>query len=359
MDQDLTSFCVPQESSIREAVSRMDVNRCGIVLVVDRDQRLVGTVTDGDVRRALLSELDFEDAVTVLLASKGSPYPQPITAPASAEPSTLLTILLEKRIDHLPLLTDDGRVVDLVRRDDFLPTQPIGLEAVIMAGGLGSRLRPLTEDMPKPMLPVGGRPLMEVTIDRLRDAGIKRVNVTTHHRPEKIREHFGNGQRYGVDIRYVSEDRPLGTVGGLGLLEKPKDTVLVINGDVLTHVDFRAMLAYHREHAAELTVGVIRYDVEVPYGVVDCDGPYVRSLTEKPLLAFFVNAGVFLLEPSVHESIEKGCRLDMTELIQSLVEARRPVVSFPIREAWLDIGRPDDYLRAQGDPAHWRPGSSS
>ena len=156
------------------------------------------------------------------------------------------------------------------------------LQAVVMAGGQGLRLRPLTEDIPKPMLPVGERPLLEHIVGQLRESGIRRVNVTTHYKPEKIKDHFGDGQEFGVEMSYVSEGRPLGTAGALGLMDRPQEPVLVMNGDILTQVDFRSMLAYHQEHAADMTVAVRQYDLEVPYGVVESNGVYVQRLQEKP-----------------------------------------------------------------------------
>ena len=177
--------------------------------------------------------------------------------------------------------------------------------------------------------------------------------MTAHHKLAKIVDHFGDGAAFGVQMGYVTEDRPLGTAGGLGLMTPPEETTLVINGDILTQVDFRAMLAYHREHRAELTVAVGQYDLQVPYGVVECDGAAVQRLTEKPRMRFFVNAGIYLLEPSVYALIPKGRRCDMTELIAQLLAERRVVVSFPIHEYWLDIGQPADYREAQEHAERW------
>lgn len=350
MYSDLATLCVPRESTVREAVAHMDVSRLGIVLIVDEDGKLVGTVTDGDIRRAILANVDLGAPVTTLLAHKaGTRYATPITAPAGADRATYVRILQEHKIYQLPLLDAEGRVVGMVTLDEFVPKSVLPLQAVIMAGGAGTRLRPLTDEIPKPMLPVGNRPLLEVIIGQLREAGITQVKVTTHHKPGKISEHFGDGQQFGVDITYVAEDSPLGTAGGLGLMDPPKDTVLVINGDILTQLDFRAMLAYHREHRADLTVVVSRYALQVPYGVVQCEGASVIRLTEKPLLNFFVNAGIYLLEPIVHRYIPAGQRLDMTEVIQRILEEKRLVVAFPVREYWLDIGQIQDYERAQRD----------
>ena len=356
MHTDLTTLCVGPESSVHQAIAQMDVSRIGIVLVVDAEQKLLGTITDGDVRRAVLANFDLDKQVQALLALKeGSRYAQPITAPAEADRAILLHLLQQHNILHLPLVDKDQRVVALVTRDELAHEEGPPPRAVIMAGGRGGRLLPLTEELPKPMLPVGDRPLMEIIVEQLRAAGIRHVNMTVHHKSDKITQHFGDGREFGVEISYVTEDRPLGTAGALGLIELPQETVLVINGDILTQVDLRAMLAYHREHQADLTMAVQRYDLQVPYGVVECEGVYVRGLAEKPLFNFFVNAGIYLLEPAVYTFIPNGKPYDMTDLIQRLLDEGRTVAAFPIREYWMDIGQPADYEQAQKDVQNWKP----
>lgn len=336
--------------TIREAIITIDRNARGIVLVTDEALRLLGTVTDGDVRRVILAGVDLDSEVGVLLARKAdSSYARPVVAPAGAGRAQLLALMQERSVHQIPLLDEQGCVVGLATLDDLLPGQGSAVQAVIMAGGFGKRLFPLTADLPKPMLPVGGRPLLERTIDQLRIAGIKQVNITTHYLAEKITEYFGDGSAFGVQLSYVAEDRPLGTAGALGLIAAPTEPVLVINGDILTNVDFRAMLAFHREQHADLTVAVRQYEVRIPYGVVESDGPYVKRIREKPQHSFLVNGGIYLLEPSVYDYIPPGERFDMPDLIQALLDRGRPVVSFPIVEYWLDIGQVADYERAEED----------
>jgi dTDP-glucose pyrophosphorylase len=326
----------------------MDRNGLRIVLVINRERQLLGTVTDGDLRRAMLSHVDISLPVMALLERKaGSQYARPVTGSVDDDSNVYRRLLQEHNLLHLPILDHRQRVVGLVTLDEFVPSQILPLQAVIMAGGRGSRLHPLTEHVPKPMLPVGDRPLLEIIIEQLRMSGIKQVNVMTHHNGEKISKHFGDGKKFGVELTYVAEDRPLGTAGGLGLLEPPKETSLVINGDILTQVDFQAMLAFHRAQGADLTVAVRRYDVQIPFGVIECESASVRRLSEKPVLNFFVNAGMYLLEPTVYHYLPSGERCDMTDLIQRLLDHDRPVASFPVRESWLDIGQPADYERAQ------------
>jgi dTDP-glucose pyrophosphorylase/CBS domain-containing protein len=347
---ELQALFISTDHSIRAAMECVDRGSSGIALVVDQERRLLGTITDGDVRRAILTGTDLESPVSVLLARKiRTQYPKPVTAHLGEKRERLIELMQEQVLRQIPILDNDGKVVDLVMMDDLIPTQNLPLQAVIMAGGLGTRLRPLTEDLPKPMLPVGGKPLMELVIEQLRQVGIRRVNVTTHYKPEKISDHFGDGSSFGVELNYVNEDSPLGTGGALGLIDRPTEPLLVINGDILTQVDFRAMLAYHQEHRAVMTVAVRQYDIKVPYGVIECEGSRVCALKEKPQMHFLVNAGVYLLEPKVFEFIPNGEHFNMTDLIQRLLDSKHTVVSFPIIEYWLDIGQLADYEKAQDD----------
>jgi dTDP-glucose pyrophosphorylase len=349
-EKELKALFISPTHSIREAMQCIDKGAVGIALVVDLDRKLIGTITDGDVRRAVLASSDLDMPVSILLASKiGTEYPKPITALAGSKRDELISLLHKYLLRQIPIVDNDGKVVDLLMLDDLVPTQDLPLQAVIMAGGLGTRLRPLTEALPKPMLPVGGKPLMELLIEQLRQVGIRRVNVTTHYKPEKITDHFGDGSSFGVELNYVNEDKPLGTGGALGLIDKPTEPMLVINGDILTQIDFRAMLAYHQEHKAVMTVAVRQYDINVPYGVIECEGFRVCSLKEKPQMHFLVNAGVYLLEPKVYEFIPNGEYFNMTDLIHRLLDSNHTVASFPIIEYWLDIGQLADYERAQND----------
>ena len=348
MYSDITTLCIESGRTIIEAIRLMDQSRMGIVLVVDRNKKLIGTITDGDIRRSVLAKISFSESVDLLLKRKGDDgCISPVTASIGAEESIWIDLLKQHKISHLPLLDSAKCVKGLVKLDELLLGRTPGLEAIVMAGGEGQRLMPLTENTPKPMLPVGDKPLLEIILKNLADAGITKVKVATHHKPETIKTHFGDGKEFGVDLSYVSEERPLGTAGGLGLLKPPDQTTLVINGDILTNVDFRAMLSYHKEHQADLTVAVRHYDLKVPYGVVECAGPAVERITEKPVFGVFVNAGIYLLEPTTYCFIPNDEHFHMTQLIGRFLSAKRVVVSFPIHEEWLDIGNHTDYQRAQ------------
>lgn len=350
MFEGLDLVCVEPEATIRDAIACIDLTERAIALVVDRSRCLLDTITDGDIRRALLAGTPLTAPVGSLRSRRHTcPYPTPVTAHVSSDPADVLRMMDEQRLRQIPLLNDRGEVVGLVMRHELAPSEAMSVAAVVMAGGQGARLRPLTADTPKPMLPVAGRPLMERTIARLKDAGICRVSIATHYQSEKIVEHFGDGRAFGVDLSYVNEDRPLGTAGALALMAPPRETLLVMNGDIVTDVDFRAMHEYHRQHHADLTVAVRAYQFQVPYGVIESDGASVLGLREKPELNFFVNAGIYLLEPAMLAHIPRGIHFDMTDLIRVSLERGSTVVSFLVHEYWLDIGEPDGYLQAQRD----------
>lgn len=347
---DLEKFLVYPTHTIRNVIACIDRNAKGIALVVDADRHLLGTVTDGDVRRAILANVGLDEPVRYLIENKHSKrYTKPIAAQAGLSAAEQLKLMQAADIRHLPLVDESNRVVDLVIKDDWLDMDTLPLSGVIMAGGFGTRLRPLTDDLPKPMLPMGDRPLMQRTVEKFQAAGIRNISVTTHYMPEKIMDYFGDGAEFGVDINYVHETQPLGTAGALGLIDQPNEPLLVINGDILTEVDFRAMLSHHQKYQAMITVAVRQYAFQVPYGVIQCEGPHVRQLQEKPSYNFLVNAGIYLLEPNVYQYIPNNQRFDMTDLIQAVLEEQGTVISFPIVEYWLDIGQHADYEQAQKD----------
>lgn len=349
---DVSRFLATAGMTIREVITLIDRAHEGLALVVDEQGRLLGTITDGDIRRALLTGLDLDQPCADLLQDQGlRPYAEPIAATQGTSSVALLHLMGKHSIRHIPILDKKRRVVGLALLSRLVSHQQLPLRAVIMAGGLGVRLLPLTEDTPKPMLTVGNRPLLERTVEQLGQAGIRRVEITTHYLADKIRSHIGDGSTLGTTVAYCHEGEALGTAGALRRLasHQSREPLLVINGDVLTNVNFRALFDYHCEHEAQITVGVRRYAMKVPYGVVEGRGLEVEAIREKPEISFFVNAGIYLLEPDVCREIPEGERFDMTDLIAHLIALGRRVVSFPIHEYWLDIGRLGDYEQAQQD----------
>ena len=330
-------------ASIAEAIAQLDKAGTGALVLSNADRMLLGLLTDGDIRRAILRGVSLETPCEHIASLK------PQTVNSSMCATEALELMVKNDINHLPVVDAAGRLIKFLLRRNLAQRGGTALSAVIMAGGYGKRLLPLTEQVPKPMLPVGDKPLLERTIQQLRRSGIRDISLTTHYLPESIVEYFGDGSAFGVRLNYLKEDYPLGTAGGVKLIKRTDNPFLVINGDILTGVPFQEMLNFHRKHHALLTVGVRKYDVEVPFGVVELNEVHVNQIREKPLFNFFINAGTYLLEPEVCDFIPSGRRFDMTELIQRLIEAGKVVVSFPIMEYWLDIGRHEDYAKAQED----------
>lgn len=343
----LKSLFVGSNDSMLQVMHRINETAQGIAILVDANECLLDIITDGDLRRAVLAGVDLQNPITQLRAEPHQPFTMPVGTPRIE----LANLMRERRVRHIPLVDDSERVVDMVQLSDLIsePSSSLGVSAVVMAGGYGARLRPLTNEIPKPMLPLGNKPLVEHTIDNLRRYGVQQVYLATHYKPEAFSNHFGDGTGFGVQIDYIHEEKPLGTAGVLAALPKGDDPLLVVNGDIVTDVSYGAMLHFHQESGAEMTVGVRQYEFSVPYGVMEMEGMSIFGVKEKPTHKFFVNAGIYLLERSAAEHVPQGCSFDMPQLIESLVALDKKVIGFPISEYWLDIGRLSDYEKARSD----------
>ena len=339
---------VTVQASIRSTMEVIDRFAKGIAVVVDDAGRLLATVTDGDVRRAILAGVNLEHPVSEVQKPGQT---RPVVASTGTSESALLVLMEQHSIRQVPLLDEAGRVCGLAVLHEILRQNELPVTGVIMAGGYGKRLMPLTEAVPKPMLPVNGRPLLEHILARLRQSGIRSVNVATHHLSDSIVQHFKDGSEFGIELQYFQETEPLGTAGGLANMGGGTDPLLVINGDVLTSMDVRAMLDFHHEHQALLTVGVRQYDIEVPFGVVKTEGVRITGIQEKPVLRHFINAGIYMIEREVCRLVPRGRRFDMTDLVAAVIESGGNVISFPVREYWIDIGRVEQYQKAELDSA--------
>ncbi|RBI69742.1 alcohol dehydrogenase [Vreelandella sulfidaeris] len=330
-------------TSLEQAIQVLDKAALRIVLVIDAEGQLLGTLTDGDVRRALIRHQSLAVAVEEVM----NPRPQTATREWSKE--RMLSTMEELQLLQLPILDVQGRVIGLESLHDLLNKPRHDNPVFLMAGGFGKRLRPLTNDCPKPMLKVGDKPILELILNNFIQAGFHRFFISTHYMPELIRSYFGDGRQWGVSIRYIHEEEPLGTGGALGLL--PHDEIdkpmFMMNGDLLTSLNVLSLLDFHREHPGSATMCVREYDYQVPYGVIESEGHCIRSIVEKPTQRFFINAGIYLLEPALVRSVAPGTRIDMPTLLESEIAENRAVNMFPIHEYWLDIGRMDDFDRAQ------------
>ncbi len=319
----------------------MDTGAMGFLLVTDPEGLLLGTVTDGDVRRGLLRGLKLDDAVGGVMNKN------PVTASEGGSREDLAVIIRRREIGIVPLLDSKGRVTGL----EFLNPPEVPEKdnlVVILAGGVGKRLRPLTLDTPKPLIKVGGSPLLDVLIQQIATHGFRRFLVAVNHQAEMVEQHLRNGDRLGVEIRYIREQEPLGTVGAVRLAKKELlEPFLVVNGDILTKINFSHLMSFHLENNYAATLAVKPYEVQVPYGVVRLSDGVVCSLEEKPRQSFSVNAGIYVLDPSMVELIPPSGPCDMPDLICAALDRKLRVGGFPIQEYWLDIGSPMDYAQAQ------------
>lgn len=340
----LEDILIRLPATILDAVKAIDVGAVGIALVIDDEGRLLATVTDGDIRRGLLRGL----AVNLSVAEVMRREPAVVRREEGREAA--LHLMRKLTIHQIPVVDKAGRVVGLEWVDKLVGIEAQDTWVVLMVGGLGVRLRPLTDQLPKPMLPVGGRPLLETIIRNFADQGFRRFYLSVNHHREVVQEFFGDGSMHGVDIDYLIEDEPLGTAGALALLPKrPSGSFLVMNGDLLTAERFETLVRFHADNRAMATMGAREYNLQVPYGVIRSKGPQLLSIEEKPTENYFVNAGVYVISPEALEFVKPGKRLDMPDLFGSILAAGQRACVFPLQEYWMDIGRVDDLERARAE----------
>lgn len=341
---DWKSIAVSSAASVREAVKVIDSGALQITLIVDEDDKLLGTVTDGDVRRGILAGYSLDASVIGVMNT------HPLSVGPEDDREAILSLMKQRRIHQIPLLDHSGKVIGIESLDELL--QPIRREnwVILMAGGLGSRLRPLTDTCPKPMLSIGNRPILETILCNFIDQGFYKFFISVNYMAEKVKSHFGDGSRWGVQINYLEEGQRLGTAGALTLLpSRPSEPFFVMNGDILAKVNFRAMLDFHLSHGASATMGVRQFSHTIPYGVVTLDGHHLTSIEEKPESKVFVSSGIYLLSPEAAEKIPSDRFYDMPTLFQQLLSDGYHTSGFPVHEYWIDIGRIEDLERARID----------
>lgn len=348
MKNNLDEILIRGECTIRAALKAINSDvSVKLAVVVNGNRKILGVVTDGDIRRALLSNFTLESSVYGIMNKT------PVTVKSGISKNDLLDIMNEKGMFSIPVVDGDGYVVSIETYHDVLLPPIYENPIFIMAGGIGTRLKPLTDNCPKPLLEVGGRPLLETILVNFKNAGFRNFFISTHYLPWMIKEYFGNGNNWGVNITYIHEEVPLGTGGAVSLL--PKDIsdlpMLIMNGDVLTTVDFQNLLEFHTENKATATMCVREYEYRIPYGVITGDGKRIISMQEKPLQRLFINAGIYVIDQKVIRTVEKNRYVDMPTLLEQHIKNDDSVLMFPIHEYWLDIGRIDDFNKAQNDYA--------
>jgi dTDP-glucose pyrophosphorylase len=341
---DWKEILISPQLTIREVLKIIDSSSMQIALVVDANNRLLGTITDGDIRRGILKGISLDADVKQIM------NPHPTVARSYERRDIVLAVMKLKRLNHIPVVDDEGCVINVETLQNLIRLDEKDNWVVLMAGGLGNRLRPLTDDCPKPLLKVGGKPVLETILENFMEYGFQKFYLSVNYKAEMIKAYFGDGSRWGAEIRYIHEEKKMGTAGALSLIpEKQTQPLLVMNGDLLTKVNFQQMLDFHSEHQAQATMCVREYNFQVPYGVVKMDKHRLTGIDEKPIERFFVNAGIYILEPKALEFIPPNEFFDMPNLFKKIIENNGETTVFPIREYWLDIGQVNDFERANGE----------
>lgn len=340
---DWKSTLIDAGASLEQAIAIVNNSSLRVGMVVDENSKLLGVLTDGDIRRALLNKCSLGAPVELVMCGN------PKTASSGWSRERMLLVMENLGIMHLPIVDNDRHIIGLATLQSLLDQRQVNNPVFLMAGGFGKRMHPLTNDCPKPLLKVGGKPILELILERFINAGFCKFFISTHYLPDMIRDYFGDGARWGVTIKYTQESDPLGTAGALSLLPKSEINLplIISNGDLLTNIDFRSLLDFHNENDGIATMCVREYEYQVPYGVVEGDGLLVRAIVEKPNHKFFVNAGIYVVETEIFNYIDGNSRLDMTTLLECCIGRGQNVSMFPVHEYWLDIGRMEDFERAQ------------
>ncbi|MGE5607177.1 MAG: nucleotidyltransferase family protein [Bacteroidota bacterium] len=326
---------------IRDVIKNIDKYATQIAVVVDEDQKLLGVVTDGDIRRGILRGVSLEEPVNLVMNSK------PITVQEGASKEQIFSIMRSKQIHQIPVIDKEQRVIRIEFIDELI--KPVYREnwVLLMAGGLGSRLRPLTENCPKPLLKVGSKPILETIIENFIEQGFINFYIAVNYMAEMLKNYFGDGSCWGANIKYIHEEKQMGTAGALGLIsEKPSHPLIIMNGDLLTKVSFDKLLNFHIRQNTIATMCVRDYQFQVPYGVVNINDNRLVGIVEKPIQQFFVSAGIYVINPEVLDLIPNDVPQDMPELFEKLIKEQKEVAVFPIREYWMDIGRISDFEKA-------------
>lgn len=344
MDFSLEKYCLNKHSSIKEALQVIDKNVTGAAVVLNDNVEIYGIVTDGDIRRALLKGLNLNDEVQEICNTNYKFLESCVSKKKAKE------FMLQHKIRQIPIINEEKKLIDIYILDDLLSYDKKDNYVFILAGGLGTRLRPLTENVPKPMLEIGGKPILERIINQFKDYGFFNFLISINYKGEVIEDYFKDGKNFDVNIKYIKETKKLGTAGSIKLA---KNTInkpfIVINGDILTSIDFDYFLKYHMDNKFQITVGVRNYEIKVPYGVMVSDNLNIKEIKEKPVYSFNINSGVYAMDPSAIDYIPENEFYNMTDLINDILKHKKNAGIYNISEYWSDIGRMDDFNKANDE----------
>jgi len=338
---DIEKIKLTVNSTIKEALQIIDLGAVKFAIVVDSNDKLIGTLTDGDIRRAILDGKTLDDNIETVYND------HPTVANINNTKEEIINLCTSKKIYQVPVIDNEGKVVSIDLLDELLKPEVHLNKVILMVGGLGTRLRPLTENTPKPMLHVGGKPILQTIVEKFVSYGFVNIVMCVGYKSNIIQDFFEDGNKFGAKIEYIFEDKRMGTAGALSLLSnRPNEPFFVMNGDLLTNVNFEHLLEFHMANNSIATMCVREYDFQVPYGVVNVEQGKILSIEEKPVQRFFVSAGIYMLDPKCIEYIPENEFYDMPTLFEKLITMNKNTLSFPLREYWLDIGRIEEYEKA-------------
>lgn len=337
----IKDITVKETASIIEVLKIIDKSSKQLALVVDDNNKLLGTISDGDIRRALLKKISLNESV------KSIYFKTPTVASINDSREEIINLCKIKKIHQIPILDNKGSLIGIEVLNELISNEAKSNKVILMVGGLGTRLYPLTEKTPKPMLEVGKKPILLTIVEKFAQYGYTDILMCVNHKADVIKDYFGDGTKFGVDIDYIFENKRMGTAGALSLInEKITEPFFVMNGDLLTNVNFEHLHDFHTTNLSMATMCVRDYEFEIPYGVVNIQNTKILSVDEKPLHKSFVNAGIYIFNPEVLQFIPKDHFYDMPTLFNTLIHENLKVVSFPIREYWIDIGRIEELEKA-------------
>lgn len=340
--KDIENRFVEANQTIKTTLECLNANNGGVLIVVDKAGKLRGTVTDGDIRRSLLKGRTLEDPVSQAMTLN------PVIAHSDMDSNERMAVLMGGSVSCVPVVNDENEVLGIDMLQDTRAHEKLPNEAVIMCGGLGSRLGNLTRTCPKPMLRIGGTPILERILGNLIQSGVRRFFLATNYLREQIEEYFEDGSRWNVEIRYLREEQKLGTGGALSLLPyQPSHSLVVMNGDLLTNMSFVNMLKFHTQNGVSATMGIVEFQYTNPYGVIRHSNSKLVEIAEKPVSTCFINSGIYVIEPEMLEYVPKNKFMNMPDLLLQAKEKGHSIGVYPIYETWLDIGRPDDFSLAE------------
>jgi len=342
--ENIEDIIVNESISIINVLKIIDKSSKQVALVVDCNKKLLGIVSDGDIRRAILNNISLSESIKDIYSKT------PAVANINDSREEIINICSSKKIHQIPIINNDGDLIGLETIDELISKNKKSNLVILMVGGLGSRLRPLTDEIPKPMLNVGDKPILQTIVEKFSLYGFTDIIMCVNYKSSVIQDYFEDGSKFGINIEYILEEKRMGTAGALSLLTRnPREPFFVMNGDLLTNVNFEHLLNYHLKENTLATMCVREYDFQVPYGVVNIDKSKITSIEEKPIQKFFVNAGIYILSPDVIDYIPKDEFFDMPTLFEKLINSDKELASFPIREYWLDIGQIEEYEKANSE----------